>query len=208
MIASPACYRPAQPEDLIGPARKIAAVLMDRAREADRERAPMKLLFYGSPGLGKSVLAGMVAMALGRTEFNIERFNGKQIDVERVRGWMDRLHCRSMFDGYQVWLVDEADTMSKDAQNLLLTFLDQLKDRRAFIATSNLQLQLLQERFHTRFQKFKVGQPSTEDMVHWLVEKWKTSTERAVELSIGSGLNVRAALMDLQTKLDEERSEA
>jgi hypothetical protein len=61
-----------------------------------------------------------------------------------------------------VRIVNELDRCSKGAQDLLLTYLDRLPPDRVPLGTSNLQLDLLTERFQTRFQAVTILAPETE----------------------------------------------
>ena len=112
----------------------------------------MKILLYGPPGVGKTSIADMVADALSGTRFAIEEFNGKLVTVETVKQWMGILGVCSLFGVYSVKIINEMDRCTRDAQDLLLSYLDRLPPGRAVIGTSNLQLDLLTERFQTRFQ--------------------------------------------------------
>jgi hypothetical protein len=89
----------------------------------------------------------MVADALSGTRFAIEEFNGKLVTVETVKQWMANLAYQSMFGVYSVKIINEMDRCARDAQDLLLSYLDRLPPGRAVIGTSNLQLDLLTERY-------------------------------------------------------------
>ncbi|MGN6643566.1 MAG: hypothetical protein ACTHKU_11270, partial [Verrucomicrobiota bacterium] len=74
-------------------------------------------------------------------------------------------------------------------------------NRTAFIGTSNLDLNLLVARFQTRLQQFKVSAPDTDSITGFLT-KWKLPKHIISEIAVGSGGNVRAALLDAQSILD------
>ncbi len=118
---------------------------------------------------------------------------------------MDGLAYRGLFGGGKAArIVNELDRCSREAQDLLLTYLDRMPSDRAFLGTSNLQLDLLTERFQTRFQTWKIAAPESDDIAAWLVRRWKTPRKLAEQIAVGSGGCVRAALADLESALDLE----
>ena len=162
----------------------------------------MKILLYGPPGVGKTSIADMVADELAGTRFAIEEFNGKLVTVETVKQWMAGLSAGSLFGVYSVKIINEMDRCTRDAQDLLLSYLDRMPPGRAVIGTSNLQLDLLTERFQTRFQSIKLGTPTTEEISDMLCQRWQVERQTALRIAVGSGGCVRAALADLETWLD------
>ncbi len=164
----------------------------------------MKILLYGPPGVGKTSIADMVADGLSGTRFAVEEFNGKLVTVEVVKQWMGALGACSLFGVYSVKIINEMDRCTRDAQDLLLIYLDRLPPGRAVIGTSNLHLDLLTERFQTRFQSIKLAAPSTEDIADLLRRHWPVDQATALRIAVGSGGSVRAALADLESWLDAE----
>jgi replication-associated recombination protein RarA len=198
-------WRASSPDDLCGPAAIVAARLVAKARKLRGDPAvPVKLLLYGPPGVGKTSVADMVAEELSGTRFAIEEFNGKLVTVETVKQWMGALGTCSLFGVYSVRIVNEMDRCTRDAQDLLLSYLDRMPPGRAVIGTSNLQLDLLTERFQTRFQSIKLAAPSTEEIAAMLRRHWPVDKATSLRIAVGSGGCVRAALADLETWLDSE----
>jgi replication-associated recombination protein RarA len=196
-------WRPAGPDDICGPAAAIARSLLAKARRMNRNpNAPVKLPLYGPPGVGKTCIADMVAMALSGSPLAIEEFNGKLVTVDVVKQWMGSLGMTSLFGVYSVKIINEMDRCTRDAQDLLLSYLDRLPPGRAVIGTSNLQLDLLTGRFQTRFQSIKLKNPATEEIAALLCRHWPVDEATATRIAVGSGGCVRAALADLETWLD------
>lgn len=207
LLVSPMNWKPASPDDLIGQARRVANAQVTKAQRLARQERPnasMKLLLYGPPGVGKTSVVEMVARQLTGSPLAIEDFNGREVTVEVVREWMRGLAYGSLFSQWSVRIVNELDRCSKEAQDLLLTYLDRLPPGRALLGTSNLQLDLLTERFQTRFQAVKLLPPETEELAAFLTTRWSVPKQTAAQISVGSGGCVRAALADLESWLDSQ----
>jgi DNA polymerase III delta prime subunit len=199
-------WRPRAAEDLIGQARRVALAQVSKAqRMKDDPSATMKLLLYGPPGVGKTSVVELVALQLAGTPLSIEDYNGREVSVDLVREWMRQLPYGSLFGAWTVKIVNELDRCSREAQDLLLTYLDRLPPGRAFLGTSNLQLDLLTERFQTRFQAIKLLPPTTEELAAFLSAHWAVPQVTANQIAVGSGGCVRAALADLESYLDHHQ---
>ncbi len=201
----PMNWRPQTAEDLIGQAGLVARAQCRKAERLTAEAAAtMKLLLYGPPGVGKTSVVELVALQLAGTLLAIEDYNGREVTVDVVRQWMTQLPYGSLFGDWSVKVVNELDRCSREAQDLLLTYLDRLPPGRAFLGTSNLQLDLLTERFQTRFQAIKLLPPTTEELAAFLVARWSVPAATATQIAVGSGGCVRAALADLESWIDQQ----
>jgi MoxR-like ATPase len=198
-------WRPQTANDLIGQAGLVARAQCRKATRLTADAAAtMKLLLYGPPGVGKTSVVELVALQLAGTPLAIEDYNGREVTVDVVRQWMTQLPYGSLFGDWSVKVVNELDRCSREAQDLLLTYLDRLPPGRAFLGTSNLQLDLLTERFQTRFQAIKLLPPTTEELSAFLAARWPVPAATANQIAVGSGGCVRAALADLESWLDQQ----
>jgi replication-associated recombination protein RarA len=181
---------------LIGEARKIGEAISKQIRRVNGAASTFKFLLHGQPGVGKTSLAKMIAREIVADKIDIETINGRNLDSETVREWQRNAAYGSLFGGWKVKLVNEADLIPAAAQDLMLTYLDDLPPQNAVIATSNQNVTALTERFQTRFRLVKVPGPNCDELARWLIEKWRLPKETADFISLGACGNVRLALLD------------
>jgi hypothetical protein len=103
-----------------------------------------------------------------------------------------------LFGVWSIKVVNELDRCSKDAQDLLLTYLDRMRPGHAFLGTTNLDLGSLTERFQTRFQSVRLQAPENEVLAAFLANRWSAPIIITRQIAEGSQGNVRAALADLE----------
>ena len=196
---APTCFVPSCPADFVGQAGKVAEVLL---RKAERLRAipdqPLKLLISGAPGIGKTSLANLIARTLASHPAAIEDVSGREVGFELAREWTHSLAYGSLFGPWSVKVVNELDRCSKDAQDMLLTYLDRMKPGHAFIGTTNLDVANLTERFQTRFQSVRLQPPDNEALAQFLARRWGAPITTTRQIAEGAKGNVRAALADLE----------
>lgn len=200
-MIQPSQFHPSTSQGFIGPAHRLARLLEGKA--GNLAGAPAKLLLYGPPGTGKTQLANMFGGLLAGHKTQIESVNGRRVTPELVRRWMDSAPYLPLFGSYTVKIVNELDTCSAAVQDLLLSYLDDLPGHNAFIGTSNMTLSALAERFQTRLQQFRVEGPNTAELTA-LVVSFGIDAQRSAQIAVGSGGNVRAALLDAQSVIDAQ----
>lgn len=178
---------------LIGHAGELADLLSLSIGRKDRH----KILFAGPPGCGKTTVAERIAEQLCGTKFAVESINGRHVTIHVVREWMHDLACSSLFGtGWKVKVINEVDLCQKDAQDALLTLLDDLPAQRAIIGTSNLDLKALTERFRTRFTRYEVRAPEDAAVAGLLEYQEGLPPAVAKHIAALACGNVRAAILD------------
>ena len=118
--------------------------------------------------------------------------------VPLAREWTRSLAHTSLFGPWSVKVVNELDRCSKDAQDMLLTYLDRMKPGHAFLGTTNLDVASLTERFQTRFQPVRLQPPENEVLAQFLARRWGAPIAITRQIAEGARGNVRAAMADLE----------
>lgn len=193
-------------EILVGPAGQLRDIYTKKITNGLKK--PLALLLYGTKGVGKTVLSYHIASQVAGHETNIEHINGRNVNADVVRRWIEEQSSRPLFGKAIVKMIDEVDLCTTSAQDLLLTWLDRMTMFNGIVATSNLNVKDLTERFSSRFMQVLVGSPSPQDVVHIIMNRYPISRDIA-ESIVYSGikpghetLDVRAALNDAETAHD------
>ena len=195
----PTCFVPSCPADFVGQAGKVAEVLLRKAeRLRENPDQPLKLLVSGAPGIGKTSLVNLIARTLATHTAAIEDVNGREVGLNLAREWTRSLAHSSLFGAWSVKVVNELDCCSKDAQDMLLTYLDRMRPGHAFLGTTNLDVAGLTERFQTRFQSVRLQQPDNEALAAFLARRWGAPIAITRQIAEGAKGNVRAAMADLE----------
>jgi len=195
----PTCFIPSCPAEFVGQAGKAAEMLIRKAESlrAQPDRS-FKLLVSGAPGIGKSSLVNLIARTLASHPAAIEDVNGREVGLDVAREWTRSLAYGTLFGPWSVKVVNELDRCSKDAQDMLLTYLDRMPTGHAFLGTTNLDIGTLTERFQTRFQSIRLQPPSNEDLALFLARRWAAPIGITRKIAEGAKGNVRAAMADLE----------
>lgn len=187
---------------LFGPSARIEAAIKRKMERPDfASTGPHKWLFFGGPGLGKTAIANMIVEKLDPGRMSHIKLNGKELTVDIVREWRKMQRNLTIGSDWFITHIDELDSASKDAQSLLLSWLDHMPDHAIAIATSNLDLESMQERLHSRFQQLRFDPPSDQE-IYDALRAAGLPVEAAKQIAEGSRGNVRTAEMDATTWID------
>ena len=198
----PSAFIPSEISELIGPARAVGEVLSakcDRLKTA--ASGTLKLLIYGPPGTGKTTLARILSKHLAGDPLAIEESSGLEVNIDLVKRWMSTMGHGSLFGDWQIKLVNELDRTPPAAQDLMLQYLDNLPQKRAFIGTSNMDLASLRDRFQSRLQPYKVLGAASDDLAS-MIQRFGVPAATSHQIAVGAGGCIRAALLDAESALD------
>lgn len=165
----------------------------------------MKLLLLGDPGIGKSETARILADALAGDPMNIERLNGTELTIEKVREIKRRFGLATLFGEYQGIWVDELDQATPKAQVDMLTMLDRLPERWFFIGTSNDTLDDFEQRFQSRFEQISLSAPGSDAISALLTDTFGVPENIAQQIATLCAGNVRSALTDAKQWFTAQR---
>lgn len=198
----PSSYKPLQPSDFIGCARRAAESLDTLLAAVRPTGEPAKVLILGRPGIGKSALADYFMRQLGCDRWHTTLLNGTQLKIEIVEEIARTLHYKELFGDYRVVRVEEVDKVPVVAQVRLLTLLDELPKHTAVVCTSNCSLKDLEERFQSRFLVLEIAPPKDTEIAELIRNLAPRLNEGAIQqIAVFACGNVRQALLDVDNAL-------
>ncbi|CAG5125534.1 unnamed protein product [Candidula unifasciata] len=158
-------YRPKQLDDLISHKDIISTI----QKFVTEDRLP-HLLFYGPPGTGKT----STILAVAKQMYSPKEFNSMVLELNAsddrgigiVRGQiLSFASTRTIFKkGFKLVILDEADAMTKDAQNALRRVIEKFTENTRFCIICNYLSKIIPA-LQSRCTRFRFGPLKQEQMV-------------------------------------------
>lgn len=158
-------YRPKNLNDLISHKDIINTI----SRFVSEERLP-HLLFYGPPGTGKT----STILAVAKQIYSAKEFNSMVLELNAsddrgigiVRGQiLSFASTKTLFTkGFKIIILDEADNMTKDAQNALRRVIEKFTENVRFCIICNYLSKIIPA-LQSRCTRFRFGPLKQEQMV-------------------------------------------
>lgn len=117
------------------------------------QEIPNNLLLLGSPGIGKSTVAKILAKKFAPNSYMYINAS-EQGNIETIRSLVSDFISVASIDGNQkIVILDEADGVSLVAQQALRSIMEEYLDSVKFILTANYRNKII-EALHSRCQEF------------------------------------------------------
>jgi replication-associated recombination protein RarA len=186
-------------------ARLVAGQIQKAVNLANQHgRTPLKFLFNGNPGVGKSALVQFLQTLIKCDKWGTTKLNGTECTKEKIEEVARHLQYRNLFGDWRMLWIDEADEIPRVAQVRVLTLLDDLPQGVVVACTSNCKLEDFENRFQTRFQAFELAPPPLEDIQKLIARLVPNiGQQAAAQIANFSCGNVRQALLDAQGAIQQ-----
>lgn len=186
----------------MGKTARIASLLYRKADQVIAQGGSAKWLFTGSPGIGKTRLATLLAQRLAHHTIGIEAINGQSVSVDVVRSWERSLIYKPISGERWVKQIDELDRVPEAAANELRTYLDRIRPGNIVIATTNVPIEKLSQQLQSRFFCYQFDPVGPEEFARWMRDVWGFDYNAALDIGRRNLGCVRSALIDCEQYLD------
>lgn len=173
---------------------------------------PHSLLFSGPTGTGKTTLGRIVAKKLGADEEDIYEVNcaNENRGIDFVRELRNKMRGAALSGGRRVWILDECQQLTADAQDAALKLTEDTPDHCWLIFCSS-DPHKLKPTFRTRLTEYKLEALSHEHLQQILTKATaklgctlsQDVSDRLIEAAKGSGRSLLVILQQIADLPDE-----
>jgi len=204
-------YRPKDFDEFIGNEEVVEAL----KGLLSKEEKPHVFLFHGETGCGKTTLARIVANKLGCSNEDIHELNMADFrGIDTVREIIRQMQYLPLKGNCQVWILDEVQKLTNDAQNSLLKALEDTPEHVYFILCTTEPDKLLPT-IRGRCSQFQVRPLDEDDMMKLLRAVVKAENEslprvvfeQIIQDSLGRPRNALQILEQVLSVSQEKRLE-
>ncbi len=188
-------------------------------RGAENNRLAHAYLFYGPSKIGKRTFAVEFSKLLQAPEERLANFlliepvkggddegdnKRESIHISQIRELKEKLSLYSASGGYKIVVIDNAGTMTRDAQGALLKLLEEPKGKALFILIAESKDQLL-ETIASRCEPIKFSALPRKELARFLQSQKLSDSEKKMALWLSFGKPGR--LLNYVNRKEEQRNQ-
>lgn len=170
VMSLPDKYRPSSFNDIIGIKQKaIATKIKEMITLSD---GIPHILFYGPPGTGKTLYAELIAQEIfGSSRDAYHEFNASsERGIDFIRDTVTPIANRKPLENdYRIILMDEADSITADAQACFRRIIEKCSKITRFIFTANFPYKLI-EPLRSRFVPFEMSKIDAKSLEEYMID--------------------------------------
>lgn len=161
-------YRPTDFSEVrgnLGVIKSLKTLLKDK-------RFPHSILLKGEPGCGKTTLARIIASKLTNQRFSIYEINcGATGGKDQTLKLIEKFKYSPLDGGNQIFILDEAQGLTKDSQRSLLIPIENAQSYNYFIFCST-EPNKIDKALKSRLTEYSLSPLNTAEMIEFLSEIW------------------------------------